>query len=53
MFGFVTRALYDGNLAFEDDRPDMLAEALASLEKGLREYYEREGIEEWPTEAAP
>ncbi len=52
MFGFVVRAL-NGSLAVEDNRPDTLAEALASLEKGLREYYEREGIEEWPTEAAP
>jgi hypothetical protein len=45
MFGFVARALDYGNLAFEDDRPDTLAEALASLEKGLRAYFEREGIE--------
>ena len=34
-----------GGLAFEDDRPDTLAEALASLERGLAEYFEREGIE--------
>ena len=45
MFGFVARALYYGNLAFEDDKPDTLAEALASLEKGLAAYFEREGIE--------
>ena len=45
MFGFVARALNYGNLACEDDRPDTLAEALASLERGLAEYFKREGIE--------
>ena len=45
MFGFVARALDYGNLAFEDDKPDTLAEAMASLEKGLMAYFEREGIE--------
>jgi hypothetical protein len=45
MFGFVARALGYGGLAFEDDKPDTLAEALASLERGLAEYFEREGIE--------
>jgi hypothetical protein len=45
MFGFVARALYYGNLAFEDDRPDTLAEAMATLEKRLTAYFEREGIE--------
>jgi hypothetical protein len=45
MFGFVARALDYGNLAFEDDRPDTLAEAMASLERGLAEYFKREGIE--------
>lgn len=46
MFGFVVPAIgYGGNSTFEDDKPDTLAEALASLEKGLRGYYEREGIE--------
>ena len=45
MFGFVARALDYGNLAFEDDRPDTLAEALATLERGLAEYFKREGIE--------
>ena len=44
-FGFVARALGYGGLAFEDDRPDTLAEALAALEKGLAEYFEREGID--------
>jgi hypothetical protein len=45
MFCFVARALYYGNLAFEDDKPDTLAEAMASLERGLAEYFKREGIE--------
>jgi hypothetical protein len=45
MFGFVARALDYGGLTFEDDRPDTLAEAMAALEKGLTEYFEREGIE--------
>jgi hypothetical protein len=45
MFGFVVRALGYGVLVFEDDKPDTLAEALAALEKGLAEYFEREGIE--------
>jgi hypothetical protein len=40
MFGFVARALYYGNLTFEDDRPDTLAEAMASLEKGLRKRFD-------------
>ena len=45
MFGFVARALDYGGLAFEDDKPDTLAEAMAALEKSLAEYYKREGIE--------
>ncbi len=45
MFGFVARALTYGNLAFEDDRPDTLAEALAALEEGLTDYFKREGID--------
>jgi hypothetical protein len=45
MSGFVARALGYGDLAFEDDRPGTLAEALASLERGLAEYFKREGIE--------
>jgi hypothetical protein len=43
MFGFVARALDYGGLAFEDDRPDTLAEALAVLEKGLRKWFEEQG----------
>jgi hypothetical protein len=45
MFGFIVRALDYGGLAFEDDKPDTLAEAMASLERGLTEYFKREGIE--------
>lgn len=44
-FGFVVRALHDGGIVFEDDRPDTLAEAMAALEKGLTEYFEQEDIE--------
>jgi|SRR5579883_2150354 len=44
-FGFVVRARDYGGLVFEDDRPDTLAEAMAALEKGLAEYFEREGWE--------
>jgi hypothetical protein len=43
--GFIARALDYGGLVFEDDKPDSLAEALASLERGLAEYFEREGTE--------
>lgn len=45
MFGFVARALDYGGMPFEDDRPETLAEAMAVLEEGLAEYFEREGIE--------
>ena len=45
MFGFVARALDYGGVAFEDDRPDTLAEALAALEKGLRKWFEEQGID--------
>jgi hypothetical protein len=45
MFGFVARALDYGGLVFEDNRADTLAEAMAALEKGLAEYFKREGIE--------
>jgi hypothetical protein len=45
MFGFVARALDYGGLVFENDKPDTLAEALAALERGLAEYFKREGIE--------
>jgi hypothetical protein len=45
MFGFVARALDYGGLAFEDDRPDTLAEALAALEKGLKMWFDEQGID--------
>ena len=45
MFGFIARALDYGNLVFEDDKPDTLAEAMAALEKGLRKWFEEQGIE--------
>jgi hypothetical protein len=45
MFGFVASALDYGGLAFEDDRADTLAEALAALEKGLRKWYKEQGID--------
>ena len=45
MFGFVARALDYGGMAFEDDRPETLAEAMAVLEQGLAEYIKRERIE--------
>jgi hypothetical protein len=32
-------------LAFEDDKPDTLAEALAALEKGLRKWFKEQGID--------
>jgi hypothetical protein len=44
-FGFIVRALDYGGQAFEDDKPDTLAEALASLEQGIRQWYEEQGIE--------
>ena len=40
MFGFVARALEYGGLAFEDDKPDTLADAMAALEKGLAKWFE-------------
>jgi hypothetical protein len=44
MFGFIVRALDYGGLAFEDDKPDTLAEAMAALEKGLRKWFDEQGI---------
>jgi hypothetical protein len=45
MFGFVARALDSGGRAFEDDKPDTLAEAMAALEKGLARWFEEQGVE--------
>jgi len=44
-FGFIVRAIDYGGFVFEDSKPDTLAEAMAALEKGLAEYFVREGIE--------
>lgn len=44
-FGFIVRAIDYGGVVFEDNKPNSLAEAMAALEKGLAEYFEREGIE--------
>lgn len=44
-FGFIVRAIDYGGVIFEDDKPNTLADAMAALEKGLAEYFEREGIE--------
>ena len=44
-FGFVARALDYGGLAFEDDLPNTLAKAQPTLEKGVRAWYEEQGIE--------
>ncbi len=45
MFGFIVRALGDGGLAYEDDKPSTLAEAMAALEKALVKWFEKQGIE--------
>jgi hypothetical protein len=45
LFGFVVRALDYGGVVFEDDRPDTLAEAMAALEKGLRKWFDEQGVE--------
>jgi len=44
-FGFVVRALEYGGLAFEDDKPDTLAEALVALENRLEKWFREQGIE--------
>ena len=41
----IARALDYGGLVFEDSKPATLVEALAALEKGLREWFEEQGIE--------
>src|SRR5882724_5260720 len=45
MFGFVVRALDYGGVVYEDDKPDTLAEAMASLEKGLRKWFDEQAVE--------
>ena len=42
--GFVVRALDYGGLVFEDDKPRTLAEAMAALEIGLRQWFKEQGI---------
>lgn len=44
-FGFTVRAIDYGGMVFEDDKAETLAEAMAVLEHGLTEHFEREGIE--------
>jgi hypothetical protein len=44
-FGFVVRAIDYGGVVFESDKPGTLAEAMAALEKGLADHFEREGVE--------
>jgi hypothetical protein len=38
-------ALDYGGIVHEDDRPRTLAEAVAVLEKGLKKWFEEQGIE--------
>lgn len=52
-FGFVVRALDNGGLVFEDNKPRTLAEALAALEKGLRKWFKAEGIVVEPANRHP
>jgi hypothetical protein len=44
--GFIVRAMDDGGLVFEDDKPRTLAEAMAALEMGLARWFKEMGIEE-------
>jgi hypothetical protein len=44
-FGFVAIAQDYGGIVFEDDRPETLAGAMVALEKGLRKWFEEEGID--------
>lgn len=44
-FGFIVRAINYGEVVFEDDKPDTLAGALVSLERGLADYFRRERID--------
>jgi hypothetical protein len=44
-FGFIVRVLDYGGQVFEDDKPKTLAEAMAALEKGIREWFAEQGIE--------
>jgi hypothetical protein len=44
-FGFIVRAIDYGGVVFEDSKPNSLTDAMAALEKGLVDYFEREGID--------
>jgi hypothetical protein len=44
-FGFVVRAPGYGDLVFEDDTPETLAEAMTVLEAGLSTWFEKQGVE--------
>ena len=43
MFGFVARAVDLDGVAFKDDKPDTMAEAMAALEKGLARWFKEQG----------
>ena len=45
-FGFVVRAIGYGGVDFEDDTPETLAEAMATLERGLKRWFKEEMREE-------
>jgi hypothetical protein len=44
-FGFIVRALDESGVVFEDDKPNTLAEALAGLEQGIRQWCKEQGID--------
>jgi hypothetical protein len=44
-FGFTVRALDYGGLVFEDQAAKTLAEAMAALETGLKNYFAEQGID--------
>jgi len=44
-FGFIVRAIDYGGVVFEDDRPDTLIEAMATLEKELAKWFKDEKID--------
>ena len=44
--GFIVRAMDDGGLVFEDDKPRTLAQAMTALETRLARWFKDEGIKE-------
>jgi hypothetical protein len=44
-FGFIVRAIDYGGQIFEDDKPETLVEAMATLEKGLAKWFSEQRIE--------